>query len=155
MATRPPADTPTATTPSTVERRPPRARRIPRRPEELSGSRRLTRSTFGPRALLDRLDGQEPWDVRAEYRFVTAKGGFKRIDVDADPALDRRLNQVLQWVADGVGAGVFLPVPGERDRGSFRHCGTCAYDRVCSPTRDESWERKHRALPPLDGPDQA
>ena len=107
------------------------------------------------RALLDRLDGQEPWDVRAEYRFVTARGGFKRIGVEAGPALDQRLHRVLQWVPDGVGAGAFLPVPGERDRGSFRHCGTCAYDRVCSPTRDETWERKHGALPPLDGPDPA
>jgi hypothetical protein len=107
------------------------------------------------RALIDRLDGQEPWDVRAEYRFITARGGFKQIAVEAGPALDQRLQQVLQWVADGVGAGAFLPVPGERDRGSFKQCGTCAYDRVCSPTRDETWERKHGALPPLDGPDPA
>jgi hypothetical protein len=57
---------------------------------------------------------------------------------------------VLQWAADGVGGGVFLSVPGARDRGSFANCAYCDFDRVCGAARDEAWQRKSGVLPMLD-----
>ena len=122
--------------------------------DPLWGGRHVQLAVYA-QALRDRLNESEPWEVSAEFRFVTARGGFKRMSVEAGPSLDRRLGQVLQWVADGVGAGTFLPVPGARDRGSFENCGYCAYDRVCSASRDETWERKQGELQPLDGPPPA
>ncbi len=119
--------------------------------DPLWGGRHVQLAVYA-QALQNRLDESEPWEVSAEFRFVTARGGFKRLSVAAGPSLDQRLGQVLQWVADGVGAGTFLPVPGTRDRGSFENCGYCEYDRVCAVSRDETWERKQGELQPLDGP---
>jgi ATP-dependent helicase/DNAse subunit B len=122
------------------------------RHDPLCGGRHIQLAVY-TRALLSRLpQGGETWLVRAEYRFVTAKGEFKRLPIEGGPALDQRLDQVLQWVADGVGGGTFLAVPGARSRRTFANCTTCAYDRVCSPTRDETWERKQGGLTPLDEP---
>src|SRR5439155_18859151 len=94
------------------------------------------------RALRAALACPDPLEVRAEFRFVTSRAGFKRVQIAATEAVDARLNQVIQTVADGVGAGCFLPVPGQRDRVGFENCRYCDFDRVCSATRDEAWERK-------------
>jgi ATP-dependent helicase/nuclease subunit B len=91
-------------------------------------------------------------DVSAEFRFITGRGRFQRLKVLGNDDLDARLDRAVQRVADGVGAGVFLPVPGERDRGTPVNCRYCDYDRVCSATRDEAWERKHDQIGPAQGP---
>jgi hypothetical protein len=51
----------------------------------------------------------------------------------------------VRHVASGIRSGVFLATPGERAQGSFENCRFCAYDRVCSTTRDEACERKQPA----------
>jgi RecB family exonuclease len=121
--------------------------------DPVAGGRHVQLALYAE-ALRSRLgEGEdEPWEVRAEYRFVTARGGFSRVAVDADPSLGERLRQVLGWAADGIGAGTFLAVPGARDRGTFANCGYCDYDRVCSTTRDDVWARKQHWLPMLDAP---
>ena len=63
----------------------------------------------------------------------------------ADPSVDRSLDEAVRHVASGIRSGVFLPTPGERGPGGFENCRFCAYDRVCSTTRDEAWERKEPA----------
>ena len=85
-------------------------------------------------------------EIRAEYRFVSSRGGFTRLPVVASPALDRRLDRVVQRVADGVRRGVFLPVPGpeQGDRGP-ENCRFCDFDRVCATDRAAIWARKHHA----------
>ena len=55
------------------------------------------------------------------------------------------LERVVRTVAEGVGQGVFLAVPGPFTNGRFENCRLCDYDRVCAIGRDESWERKCRA----------
>ena len=89
-----------------------------------------------------RLDGGEALDVRAEYRSVTARGGFERRTVAVTADVDAGLDALVQSVADAVGAGVFLPEPGEYDYGGYQHCRLCDYDRVCATSRAEAWERK-------------
>jgi RecB family exonuclease len=121
------------------------------RDDPLCGGRHVQLALYG-QALRSRLAETEPWSVSAEFRFVTARGGFTRLSVSADPSLEQRLGRVVQWVADGVGSGTFMPVPGARDRGTFANCGSCDYDRVCSTTRDDTWARKRHHLPMLDGP---
>ncbi len=91
-------------------------------------------------------------DVRAEFRFVSSKGKFERRQIVADDRADARLAEVVQHAADGIRAGAFLPMPGEFDRGTFKNCRFCEYDRICSTTRDEAWRRKSPDAPfvPLD-----
>ena len=81
-------------------------------------------------------------DVRAEFRFVSSRGKFERRQIRADARADERLAEVVQRAADGIRAGVFLPEPGEYDRGTFKNCRFCDYDRICSTTRDLAWQRK-------------
>jgi hypothetical protein len=56
----------------------------------------------------------------------------------------------VQRVAEGIQRGVFLPVPGEWVQGRPANCRFCDYDRVCSATRDEAWERKHGQIADAD-----
>jgi CRISPR/Cas system-associated exonuclease Cas4 (RecB family) len=107
------------------------------------------------RALRNGLPGGEALEeITAEYRFVSSKGGFQRKQIRADAQVDARLDEVVRRVAAGIGSGVFLPKPGPRKTGGFENCRFCDYDRVCSTTRDEAWERKdpaaHSQLIPLD-----
>jgi ATP-dependent helicase/nuclease subunit B len=88
--------------------------------------------------------GTDELEVRAEFRFVTSRGDFSRLTIRADERVDAELERVVRMVADGVGSGVFLAVPGEMNNGQFENCRLCDYDRVCSSSRDEVWERKHR-----------
>jgi hypothetical protein len=84
----------------------------------------------------------EAQEVRAEFRFVSSKGRFERRQILADARADGRLAEVVQHVSDGIRAGVFLPKPGDYDRGTFRNCKFCDYERICSTSRDVAWQRK-------------
>jgi ATP-dependent helicase/nuclease subunit B len=88
-------------------------------------------------------------DVRAEFRFVSTKGKFERRQIVANADADQRLAEVVQHVADGIRSGVFLPRPGEYDRGTFKNCRFCEYDRICSTSRDLAWERKSPGIASL------
>jgi ATP-dependent helicase/DNAse subunit B len=81
-------------------------------------------------------------EVRAEFRFVSSKGKFERRQIVADPRADLRLAEVVQHVSNGIRAGAFLPKPGDFDRGTFRNCRFCEYERICSTSRDVAWQRK-------------
>lgn len=119
--------------------------------DPVAGGRHVQLALYAE-ALRSRIGADESWAIQAEYRFVTARGGFAKVTVDADPSLGERLRRVLAWAADGIEGGTFLAVPGARDRGTFANCGYCDYDRVCSTTRDDVWARKQHWLPMLDGP---
>ena len=82
-------------------------------------------------------------EVRAEYRFVSSKGNFERRQIIADQHADDRLVEAVTHAVNGIRAGAFLPVPGERERGTFANCRFCEYDRICSASRDDDWSRKH------------
>jgi hypothetical protein len=88
-------------------------------------------------------------EIRAEFRFVSSKGGFQRKQVVADHRADQRLAEVVRHAADGIRGGVFLPRPGELNRGQFTNCRFCDYERICSTARDEAWQRKSPDIPLL------
>jgi ATP-dependent helicase/nuclease subunit B len=85
-------------------------------------------------------------DVRAEFRFVSSRGRFERRQIVADARAEERLSEVVQHAADGIRAGVFLARPGDYDRGTFRNCRFCEYDRICPTSRDLAWDRKSSGL---------
>jgi RecB family exonuclease len=121
--------------------------------DPVAGGRRLQLAVYAQamrNAIRARGDDADAWQLEAEFRFVTAKGGFQRIGVPDGPDLEARLGQVLQWAADGISGGAFPSVPGARDRRSFANCTYCDYDRVGHTARDEAWERKRNLLPMLD-----
>lgn len=121
--------------------------------DPVAGGRRIQLAVYTQamrNAMRDRDGAPDAWQIEAQFRFVTARGGFQRIGVQDGPDIETRLGQVVQWAADGVGSGAFPSVPGVRDRGSFANCAYCDYDRVCHTVRDEAWKRKRGALPVLD-----
>jgi ATP-dependent helicase/nuclease subunit B len=93
-------------------------------------------------AVRDNVE-QAPAEVRAEFRFVSSKGKFERRQILADETVHARLAEVVQHAANGIRAGAFLPRPGDHEWGGFKNCRFCDYDRVCSTTRDDAWQRKH------------
>jgi hypothetical protein len=113
------------------------------RQDPLLGGRHVQLALYGRALRLGLGAAADDLEVRAEYRFVSAKGEFVRLGVTVDAALEERLGQVVEVAADGVSNGIFLAEPGPRDRNSFQNCRYCDYDRVCATTRDELWERKH------------
>ncbi|HEX8582279.1 MAG TPA: PD-(D/E)XK nuclease family protein, partial [Acidimicrobiales bacterium] len=90
--------------------------------------------------------GDGPVDAR--YWFVTEKGRFLRLGGAVDEAADRRVEEVVRVVADGIEAGHFPARPGDDD-GWFgpAHCRGCPYDRICPAARTEQWERVREAEP--------
>lgn len=86
-------------------------------------------------------------EIQAEYRFVSSRGEFTRLQVLSTPELDSALDSLVQRVADGVGRGVFLAVPGEATwEGSSNNCTFCAYDQVCPSNRGATSARKAEAM---------
>jgi ATP-dependent helicase/nuclease subunit B len=82
-------------------------------------------------------------DVGGAYWFVTLAGGFRRIALPEDRAtVDSRLDDIVGRLANGIGNGVFPALPGDPDRESYKNWLYCAFDRVCSASRDREWERK-------------
>jgi hypothetical protein len=85
--------------------------------------------------------------VRAEFRFVSTKGKFERHQIVVDEKTDVRLSEVVRHTADGIRAGAFLPMPGESDRGTFKNCRFCDFERVCPTARDQTWRHKSASAP--------
>ena len=90
---------------------------------------------------------REALGARAEigggYWFVTTKGAFQHIQLPPDNTpVQRRLEQTVGLVADGIQHGVFPAVPGAETRNTWENCMFCPYSRVCSASRDQEWERK-------------
>ncbi|HVD01655.1 MAG TPA: PD-(D/E)XK nuclease family protein [Candidatus Dormibacteraeota bacterium] len=84
--------------------------------------------------------------VTASYWFISAKGGFARVQVDDEVASATRLAQVMEVVHEGLKTGAFPQVPGEEGfmpgRPSFENCKFCEYHRVCPIGRDQIHDRK-------------
>jgi hypothetical protein len=110
----------------------------------LLGGRHLQLALYA-RALRAGLGaGADELEVRAEFRFVTSRGGFSRLAITANRAVEAELERIVGTVAEAVGQGAFPAVPGAFSNGRFENCRNCAYDRVCAVSRDEAWERKCR-----------
>jgi hypothetical protein len=64
------------------------------------------------------------------------------------PLDDDRFAEVVGGIVDGIDDGCFVAYPGETGYrpsvgDTFENCVYCPYDRLCSPDRLGSWDRKH------------
>jgi PD-(D/E)XK nuclease superfamily len=77
----------------------------------------------------------------AYYWFVD-EGGTRR-GGRVGPSAVSRLHEVLDVLAGGIRDGAFPARPGEYNPWyrSFGNCSWCQFDRVCSRTRDDLWDR--------------
>lgn len=81
--------------------------------------------------------------VGGAFWFATAKGQFKRLELDDDTAaVDHRLDDALEVISRGIEGGAFPQVPGDAGDHGFANCCYCDFDRVCPARRDLSWRRK-------------
>ena len=119
--------------------------------DPVSAGRHLQLVLYGLAARTNSAAADEA-EVRAEFRFVSSRGKFERRQIVVDTPAVARLAEVVRRAADGIQAGAFLPRPGEYDRGTFRNCRYCEFDRICSTTRDQAWQRKspRTAFVPLE-----
>ncbi|MFN2519830.1 MAG: PD-(D/E)XK nuclease family protein [Candidatus Limnocylindria bacterium] len=104
------------------------------------------------RWLIEQMAAEEPV-VSAAYWGISAKEGFKRVQVTLDGAVkgggrtvDGRLHDVLNIVDEGLRDGAFPQVPGnDTQRGprvSWENCVYCPYTRICPSARDQLWRTK-------------
>jgi RecB family exonuclease len=96
-------------------------------------------------AARDRF-GDRPVD--AHYWFVSDRGRYRRVPEDGSLTPERldRFHAVLATIVDGIERGHFPAHPGAdswdyvRRRDSFEHCRWCAFDRLCTASRGDTWE---------------
>jgi ATP-dependent helicase/nuclease subunit B len=83
-------------------------------------------------------------EATALYWFVTQGGGFLRVEYTPSPENDARYRATLEAILAGIRAGAFPAVPDEENEfyNSFKNCGFCEFDRICSRRRDLEFERK-------------
>jgi ATP-dependent helicase/nuclease subunit B len=84
--------------------------------------------------------------ARASYWYISSRGKFELVTVDASQAMEERLQDVLRVIDEGIRAGAFLAVPGGETetpgRNTWDNCAYCDYDRVCPAAREVVYERK-------------
>lgn len=87
--------------------------------------------------------------VSARYWFLgprTGKAAHRGFVLD-EPRRGRAV-AVLDVLADGIANGAFPGRPGAWDdfRGAYKHCRSCAFDRICPAPgdRERTWERDAR-----------
>ena len=86
-------------------------------------------------------------NVHAYYWWTREFGTDALAGIRLDkPTLDQFTDNV-STIVDGIGAGVFPAFPDKprqdgRGRETWENCCYCAFDRVCSPARDDDWTRK-------------
>jgi hypothetical protein len=86
--------------------------------------------------------GEPTAPVRAEYWFVTSRGGFVRVGYEVTDEVLERTGAVLQVIVDGIEAGVFPPHPGELSTYFRIGCHVCNPDGLGTAELRKQWDRK-------------
>jgi hypothetical protein len=75
---------------------------------------------------------------QALYWFITRKGNFETVPYNPSPENHDRFRRTLGAIVGGIRAGAFPAIPNDEDEfyGSFKNCGFCDFDRICSRRRD-------------------
>lgn len=81
-------------------------------------------------------------EVHARYWLISGERSASCYSVLVTSAIEHRFREVLGLIADGIEAGAFPAVPGERIPGGFLKCAWCEFDSICPPTRDKQWSTK-------------
>ncbi|MBI4218722.1 MAG: PD-(D/E)XK nuclease family protein, partial [Chloroflexi bacterium] len=90
-------------------------------------------------AVRNRFEGLH--EVGAQYWFVSERGGYRLIPEQPLSARGPMLAAVGA-ICDGIGGGTFIARPGARSQSGFDNCQICAFDRLCSSSRERHWEQK-------------
>ncbi len=103
--------------------------------------RRLQLPIYGlaARAYLGRPEA----DVRADFWFVTEKGGFERKGYPITPAVLERVRTTLGTIVHGIESGVFASHPSDGNSTSpWVECAACDPDGLGHIELRRAWERK-------------
>jgi RecB family exonuclease len=115
----------------------------PLEPDPIDAGKKLQLAIYA-RAAAQGLGGAVA--ATAAYWFISSRGEFTRRDLPADAvAVDRRLDEGLRSIGQGIVDGVFPAVTGVEDylEDSYNsNCTWCPYDAVCPASRDQDWLRK-------------
>jgi ATP-dependent helicase/nuclease subunit B len=87
------------------------------------------------------VTGRPDAPVRAEYWFVSERGGFARIGYDVDDAVLDRVRTSLGTIVDGIERGAFPPHPDDQFR-PWVVCSYCDPDGMGVAELRRAWERK-------------
>jgi RecB family exonuclease len=102
--------------------------------------RRLQLAVYGVAARAHR--GDPAAEVLAEYWFVSAKGGFRRIGYPVTDAVLERVCTTLDKIVAGIEAGVFVSHPTEVSSSPRIECAACDPDGLGVTELRRAWDRK-------------
>jgi ATP-dependent helicase/nuclease subunit B len=102
--------------------------------------RRLQLPVYGQAARLFREIPDAP--VRAEYWFVSARGGFERVGYSVTPAVLAHVGETLGTVVNGIEAGVFPHHPTASSTTPWVECAYCDPDDMGVAEERRQFERK-------------
>ena len=99
---------------------------------------RLQLPVYAVAALQQRAESSLT-EVSTSYWFITERGRFAKPQVTWDDKTTQRFRAVLGCIIDGIDQGLFPARPGDDGYRGPENCEHCAYDAVCSPDRQYSW----------------
>lgn len=104
------------------------------------GGTRLQLAVYGEaaRAAVDEPDAP----VRAEYWFVSSKGGFNRHGYALTPEVSARIGETLGLMVDGIERGTFPHHPSEKDTHFSNPCWSCDPDDLGAGELRRAWRAK-------------
>ncbi len=102
--------------------------------------RRLQLPVYGQAARLFREAPDAP--VRAEYWFVSSRGGFERVGYSVTPAVLAHVGETLGTVVNGIEAGVFPHHPTASSTTPWVECPFCDPDGMGVAEERRQFERK-------------
>lgn len=104
------------------------------------GGRRLQLVLYAEaaRAVHDRAGAP----IRADYWFVSAKGGFRARGYDVTDEVRSRVLETVGAVADGIAAGLYPPHPEPPQWRPFVPCRFCDPDGLGTRDQWNDWKRK-------------
>jgi RecB family exonuclease len=106
----------------------------------VQGGRKLQLAVYGQAARL--RQGTPEAVVRAEYWFVSAKGGFQRIGYSVTPAVLDQAGLTLDKMVRGIESGLFPNFPTASSTTPWVDCAFCDPDALGVTELRAHWERK-------------
>jgi RecB family exonuclease len=101
---------------------------------------RLQLVVYGAAARLQQGDLSAP--VRADYWFVSRRGGYKRHGYAVTDDVMTKVGDSLALIADGIEHGLFISRPTAVSSSPFIECASCDPDGLGVTELRRAWERK-------------
>jgi ATP-dependent helicase/nuclease subunit B len=108
--------------------------------DPVGGGTKLQLPIYGLAGRVAARDEKAP--VRAEYWFVTAKGGFARCGYEITDEVLERTVEVLDVIVRGIDGGVFPPHPSALSTFFRIACHVCDPDGLGTAELRKQWDRK-------------